>query len=124
MTNETTVYMNKITTVLTKNYNQFPLDLESQQPSICLEELIDRCNDKTSDPHTSQEALHQFINGVTKLDCFTYRAVNKVNGEPVYWNALNQAFDDFKNADTVIYQADAPYPTVDMIIAWCNTQRA
>ena len=124
MSNETTVYMNNITNVLTENYHQFPLDLESQLPSVSLKELIDRCNDNTSDRDTSLENLHQFINGVTKLDCFTYRAVNQVNGEPVYWNALNQTFDDFKNADTVIYQTDAPYPTTDMIIAWCNKQRA
>ena len=115
--------MINIRNVLTENYHQFPLDLESQQPSVSLKELIDRCNDNASDRDTSLEKLHQFINGVTQLDCFTYRAVNQVNGEPVYWNALQQPFDEFKQTDTVIYQADAPYPTSDMIITWCNKQR-
>ena len=124
MNNEATVYMNNITTLLSKNYHQFPLDLESQQPENSLKELATHCLDISSIRDTSQESLHQFINGVTQLDCFTYRAVNQVNGEPVYWNALQQPFDEFKQTDTVIYQADAPYPTTDMITAWCNKQRA
>lgn len=116
--------MINIANVLTENYHLFPLDLESQLPSISLKELIDRCNDNTSDRDTAQEIMYHFINGVTQLDCFTYRAVNQVNGEPVYWNALKQTYDDFKQTDTVIYQADAPYPTTDMILAWCHKQRA
>lgn len=125
MMRETTAFMDKITTSLARNYNQFPLDMESQRPKNSLKEAFIRCYNKNQDWNASQENLHQFIvDGVTKLDCFTYRAVNQVNGEPVYWNALQQPFDEFKTTDTVIYQADAPYPTADMITAWCNRQRA
>ena len=120
MTQETSVLINNITNSLIENYHQFPLDLESQLPKNSLEELIARAGDKKSEWLTFENNLHKFINGVTKLDCFTYRAVNQVDSELVYWNALLQPFDDFKLTGTVIYQTDAPYPTADMIIAWCN----
>jgi hypothetical protein len=120
MTYETSISINNITNSLIKNYQQFPLDLESQLPESGLMELIDFADHKESEWLISKETLHQFINGVTKLDCFTYRAVNQVNDDLVYWNALQQSFDDFKQPDTVIYQTDSPYPTPDMIIAWCN----
>jgi hypothetical protein len=122
MTYETSVFINIITNSIIKNYHQFPLDLESQLPESNLEELADLAGINESEWLTSQETLHQFINGVTKLDCFTYRAVNQVDGELIYWNALLQPFDDFKQTGTVIYQTDLPYPTADMIIAWCNRQ--
>ncbi|MBT3722827.1 MAG: hypothetical protein HOG41_05525 [Gammaproteobacteria bacterium] len=122
MTHETSVFINNITNSLIQNYDQFPLDLESQLPKSSLEEMINHAGDKESEWLTSENNLHQFINGVTKLDCFTYRAVNQVDGKLVYWNALLQPFDDFKQTGTVIYQTDAPYPTADMIISWCNRQ--
>ena len=122
MTHETSDFINNITNSIIENYHQFPLDLESQLPKSSLEELISHSGDEKSEWLTYEIILHKFINGVTKLDCFTYRAVNQVNGELVYWNALQQSFDDFKKNDTVIYQSDAPYPTADMIIAWCNRQ--
>jgi hypothetical protein len=121
MTYETSLLINKITNSLINNYQQFPLDFENQIPSSNLDELINLA-DKESEWFTSLETLHQFINGVTKLDCFTYRAVNQVGDELVYWNALLQSFDEFKQIGTVIYQTDTPYPTADMIIAWCNRQ--
>ena len=114
--------MKKITRLIIKNYHQFPIDSELQLPVNTVKELINRFNSQQSKWITSQEKMHQFIEGVTKLDCFTYRAVNQVNGELVYWNALQQPFDDFKKVGTVIYQTDAPYPTADMIIAWCKRQ--
>ncbi len=122
MTYEISIFIKNITNSLIKNYQQFPLDLESQLPESGLLELVDFADHKESEWLTSKETLHQFINGVTKLDCFTYRAVNQVNDDLVYWNALQQSFDDFKQPDTVIYQTDAPYPTADMIISWCNRQ--
>ena len=122
MTHETSYFINNITNSIIENYHQFPLDLESQLPKSSLEELISHAGDEKSEWLTFEIILHQFINGVTKLDCFTYRAVNKVNGELVYWNALLQPFDEFKQTGTVIYQTDAPYPTADMIIAWCKRQ--
>jgi hypothetical protein len=122
MTHETSDFINNITNSIIENYNQFPLDLESQLPKSSLEELISHAGDEKSEWLTYEIILHQFINGVTKLDCFTYRAVNQVGNELIYWNALQQPFDDFKKSDTVIYQTDAPYPTADMIIAWCNRQ--
>ena len=125
MTGDTTAFINKITNCLARNYNLFPLDMEFQRPKSSLKEVVIRCDNRNTDWNASQENLHQFIvDGVTKLDCFTYRAVNQVNGESVYWNALKQPFDEFKTTDTVIYQTDAPYPTADMITAWCNRQRA
>jgi hypothetical protein len=122
MTHETSDFINNITNSIIENYHQFPLDLESQLPKSNLEELISQAEDEKTEWLTFENIQHQFINGVTKLDCFTYRAVNKVNGELIYWNALLQSFDDFKQTGTVIYQTDTPYPTVDMIIAWCNRQ--
>ena len=122
MTYETSVLINKITNSLINNYQQFPLDFENQIPSSSLDELLNLAADKESEWLTSLETLHQFINGVTKLDCFTYRAVNQDGDKLVYWNALLQPFDDFIQDDTVIYQTDAPYPTADMILAWCNRQ--
>ena len=122
MTYDTSVFINNITNSLIQNYHQFPLDLESQSPECSLEKMISHDADKESEWLMPQENLHQFIIGLSKMDCFTYRAVNQVDGELVYWNALHQPFDDFKHAGTVIYQADAPYPTVDMIIAWCKRQ--
>lgn len=122
MTYETSVLINKITNSLINNYQQFPLDFENQIPLSNLDELVNLAADKESDWNTSLETLHEFINGVTKLDCFTYRAVNQVGDELVYWNALLQPFGVFKQDGTVIYQTDAPYPTADMIIAWCNRQ--
>jgi len=114
--------MNKITRLIIINYHQFPIDSELQLPENTLKELTDRFNSKQSKWNTTQEKVHKFIEGVTKLDCFTYRAVNQVDNELIYWNALQQPFDDFKQTGTVIYQTDAPYPTADMIIAWCNRQ--
>jgi len=105
-----------------RRFDLFPLDLESQLPESSLEELVELSADNESEWLTSVDTLYQFINGVTKLDCFTYRAFNKVGGEFVYWNSLLQPFDAFKQTGTVIYQTDAPYPTADMIIAWCNLQ--
>jgi hypothetical protein len=120
MTYETSLLIKIITNSLIKNYHQFPLDFESQLPESNLEELADLAGIKESEWLTSKETLHQFINGVTKMDCFTYRAVNQVDKELIYWNALQQPFDDFKQTDTVIYQTDAPYPTADMIFSWCK----
>ena len=99
MTQETSVLINNITNSLIENYHQLPLDLESQLPKNSLEELIGRAGDKNSEWLTSENNLHQFINGVTKLDCFTYRAVNKLNGELVYWNVLqrNRSFTPIFN---------------------------
>ncbi len=122
MTYETSVFIKNIKNSLIHNYHQFPLDLESQSPKCSLEKLTCHAGDKESECLIHQETLNQFINGITKLDCFTYRAVNKLNGELVYWNALQQPFDDFKQTGTEIYQTDAPYPTADMIIAWCKRQ--
>ena len=122
MTYETSILINNITNLLIQNYHQFPLDLESQSPECSLEKLTCHAGDREPEWLIPQETLQQFINGITKLDCFTYRAVNQVNGERVYWNALQQPFDSFKQTGTVIYQTDAPYPTADMIIAWCNRQ--
>ena len=119
---ETSVLINKITNSLINNYQHFPVDFENQIPSSSLDELVNLAADKESEWLTSLETLHQFINGVTKLDCFTYRAVNQDGDKLVYWNALLQPFDDFIQDDTVIYQTDAPYPTADMILAWCNRQ--
>jgi hypothetical protein len=120
MTYETSVLIQNITNSLIENYHQFPLDLESQLPECSLEKLTCHAGGREPEWLTPQETLHQFINGVTKMDCFTYRAVNQVDDVLVYWNALQQPFDDFKKACTIIYQTDAPYPTADMIIAWCN----
>jgi hypothetical protein len=122
MTYETSVLINKIKNSLINNYEQFPLDFENQIPSSSLDALVNLATNKESEWLTSLGTLHQFINGVTKLDCFTYRAVNQVGDELVYWNALLQSFDDFKQTGTIIYQTDTPYPTADMIIAWCNRQ--
>jgi hypothetical protein len=122
MTYETSVLINKIKNSLINNYQQFPLDFENQLPESSLDELVNLVADKESELHSSLETLHQFIIEVTNLDCFTYRAVNQVGDELVYWNALLQPFDVFKQDGTVIYQTDAPYPTADMIIAWCNRQ--
>jgi hypothetical protein len=114
--------MNKITRLIIKNYHKFPIDCESQLPVNTLKMLFDECNSNKSKWNDSLEKMNQFIDGITKLDCFTYRAVNQVEDELVYWNSLQQHFDDFKKADTVIYQTDTPYPTADMIIAWCKRQ--
>ena len=122
MTYETSLLIKIITNSLIKNYHQFPLDLESQLPECSLKKLTYHTGDKEPEWLTTKETLHQFINGVTKMDCFTYRAVNQVDNELIYWNALHQPFDDFKQTGTVIYQTDAPYPTADMIIAWCKRQ--
>jgi hypothetical protein len=122
MTYETSVFINNITNSLIQNYHQFPLDLESQSPECSLEKLTCHAGYREPEWLTTQETVHQFINGITKLDCFTYRAVNQVGDKLVYWNALLQPFDDFKQDGTVIYQTDAPYPTSDMIIAWCKRQ--
>jgi len=54
-----------------------------------------------------------------QLDCFTYRAVNKDNGENIYWNPLEQPFDEFVGDETQIYQTESSYPPPDMIMAWC-----
>jgi len=122
MSYETSLLIKNITNSLIENYHRFPLDLESQLPEYSLKKLAYHAGNIEPECLTTKETLHQFISGITKLDCFTYRAVNQVNGELVYWNALHQPFDDFKQTGTVIYQTDAPYPTADMIIAWCKRQ--
>jgi hypothetical protein len=127
MSNELNVFMNKITRQLKEHYHQFPFDLESQQPEIRLDTLVEQ-QLVESIPFkislSTTELMRLFIKGVTELECFTYRAVNKVNGELVYWNALSEPFVEFKQPDTVIYQTDAPYPTTDMITAWCHNRHS
>ncbi len=114
-------YMTKINNMLKAHYEGFPFDLESEEPDVCIRELIDQINrlHQSSSRDMSNEMKYRYIDGVAHLPCFTYRAARKTDGQMEYWNALHQSFADFKDQNTIIYQADAPFPTTDMIKAWC-----
>ncbi len=115
--------MNKLKRTLAKHYNQFPFDIESHHPDMCLsmyEDSIKYKHDKLS----ISERMMLYINIVSHLECFTYRAVNHKNGESVYWNPLTQPFASFMNTKTIVYQTDTHYPAPDMITNWCLKKKA
>ena len=123
MPKRTTEQILHITDLLSRNYAQFPFDYEHQAPGTALTALMEKCTSAGSERKDDLAILSQYFDAVVQLDCFTYRAVNKqADSDPIYWNSLLQTFDDFCNSTTAIYQTDTPFPTSDMIIAWCRRQ--
>ncbi len=109
--------MHKIINRLSQHYTAFPFDQPLQEPSLNLSKLPQSdYSDMLSDAEQRLITMHN----ISQLDCFTYRAVNKEDdGENVYWNPLEQPFNEFIEDDTQIYQTDSSYPPPDMIMAWC-----
>ncbi len=114
--------MEKINTRLREHYAGFPFDDDLEEPTTQLTTDIGALYDEEL---PNEVAWAEYICAISKLDCFTYRAIaRQPDGTALYWNSLEQSYKEFaNNALVIVYQAHEPYPTTDMIKAWCNHQR-
>lgn len=97
-----------------RNFINFPFDPE-MEPSY---QLLARLRQLPT-----PVARHQIHQLVATLDAFSYRAFVRFsdNPYPVYWNPLEQAFDDFYPIhDKVTVQAEHEYPASDIILHHCD----
>ena len=101
---------------LQQHYAGFPLDNEDEMPAAAIYPIL-----RGLDPDDYPDVL--FVNRVGRLDCFSYRAYFMAGGYAVYWNPLEESYQQFlKRAQgkTTQYQVDVENPPTDIICKWLN----
>ena len=102
--------------LLQQHYEGFPLDNEDEMPAVAIYPIL-----QGLDPEDYPDVL--FVNRVGRLDCFSYRAYFMAGEHAVYWNPLEERYEDFlrrAQGQTTQYQVDVENPPTDIIRKWLN----